>query len=130
MLRKTYMTEDQIKLILERYPMLSFVTYGGTDYIGIIQNVDDGFTTMYDYGLLKSNEEKLLFLELAEVWWGESNREVPINIFLKQEWSVFSVTLRTMNSKDVDIKLGPKPSLKEMALRRSKRRSITLVRRL
>lgn len=124
------MTEDQIKLILERYPMLSYVVYGGTDYIGIIQNVDDGFTTMYDYGQLKNSADKILFLELAEVWWGESNREVPINVFLKQEWTVFSSTLRTMNSKDVDIKMGPKLSLKEMALRRSKRRSITLVRRM
>lgn len=124
------MTEDQIKLILERYPMLTYVVYGGIDYIGIIQNVDDGFTTMYDYGQLKSSGDKILFLELAEVWWGESNREVPINVFLKQEWSVFSSTLRTMNSKDVDIKMGPKLSLKEMALRRSKRRSITLVRRM
>lgn len=110
--------------------MLSYVVYGGTDYIGIIQNVDDGFTTMYDYGQLKNSADKILFLELAEVWWGESNREVPINVFLKQEWTVFSSTLRTMNSKDVDIKMGPKLSLKEMALRRSKRRSITLVRRM
>lgn len=130
MLLNLKMTEDQIKLILERYPMLSYVVYGGIDYIGIIQNVDDGFTTMYDYGQLKSSADKILFLELAEVWWGESNREVPINVFLKQEWTVFSSTLRTMNSKDVDIKMGPKLSLKEMALRRSKRRSITLVRRM
>jgi len=35
-----------------------------------------------------------------------------------------------MNSKDVEIKLGPQVSLKEMAMKRSKRRSITLVRKV
>jgi hypothetical protein len=35
-----------------------------------------------------------------------------------------------MNSKDVEIKCGPQVSLREMASKRSKRRSITLVRKL
>jgi hypothetical protein len=40
------------------------------------------------------------------------------------------VCLRTMNSKDVEIKMGPYVSLKEMATKRSKRKSITLVRKV
>jgi len=124
------MTEDEIKEILGKFPFLSFLTYGGTDYIGVIQNVDDVITTIYDYGFLKSEEQKLTFLQLADVWYFESNRLVPINVFLKQEWAVFRPTLKTFNSKEVEIKMGPYLSLKEIALKRSKRRSITLIRRI
>ena len=116
--------------ILNSYPFLSHITYGGCDYIGIIQNSDEVITTIYDFGLLKDAEIKKTFLSLGETWWWESNRLIPINVFLKQDWVVFRVCLRTMNSKDVEIKMGPYVSLKEMSTKRSKRKSITLVRKL
>ena len=121
---------EEIKQLLERYPYLTYLTYGGNDYVGIVQNVDDIITTIYDYSILRTAEEKAKFLELGDVWWWESNRGIPINLFLKQDWAPFRVVLRTLNSKDVDIKLGPYVSLKEMSLKRSKRRSITLVRKM
>lgn len=122
--------EDHYKQLLAKYPFISYVTYGGNDYIGIIQNSDELITTIYDFGLLKSDDVKKVFLELGEMWWWESNRLIPINVFLKQDWAVFKVCLRTMNSKDVEIKMGPYVSLKEMATKRSKRKSITLVRKI
>jgi hypothetical protein len=122
--------EDHYKQLLAKYPFISYVTYGGNDYIGIIQNSDEVITTIYDFGLLKDETVKKVFLELGETWWWESNRLIPINVFLKQDWAVFKVCLRTMNSKDVEIKMGPYVSLKEMATKRSKRKSITLVRKL
>jgi hypothetical protein len=123
--------EDNYKnLLLTKYPMLTYLTYGKSDYVGIIQNVDDAITTIYDLGSVKTDADKIEFLQLAEIWWDESNRQVPINVFLRLEWYGFRSTLKTLNSKDVDIKVGPYLSLKEMALKRSKRRSITLVRRV
>jgi hypothetical protein len=122
--------EDYYKQLLTKYPFISYVTYGGNDYIGIIQNSDELITTLYDFGLLKEDQVKKIFLELGETWWWESNRLIPINVFLKQDWAVFKVCLRTMNSKDVEIKIGPYVSLKEMATKRSKRKSITLVRKI
>jgi hypothetical protein len=116
--------------ILESYPFLSYITYGGNDYIGIIQNSDEVITTIYDFGILKDAELKRVFLNLGEMWWWESNRLIPINVFLKTDWAVFRICLRTMNSKDVEIKVGPYVSLKEMASKRSKRKSITLVRKI
>ena len=122
--------EDNIKHLLDQYPFLSFVTYGGNDYIGIIQNSDELITTIYDYALLKGLEQKTRYLELADQWWWESNRLVPINVFLKQDWTEFRVCLKTFNSKDVIIEHGPYISLKEIASKRSKRRSITLIRKV
>ena len=122
--------EEHYKQLLGQYPFISYVTYGGNEYIGIIQNFDEVITTIYDFGLLREEKHKKVFLSLGETWWWESNRLIPINVFLKQDWVNFRVCLRTMNSKDVEIKMGPYVSLKEMAAKRSKRKSITLIRRV
>ena len=124
------MIESDYTELLSKYPFLTFLVYGGNEYIGVIQNLDEVITTIYDYGALRTLEQKQQFLELADMWWWESNRLIPINVFLKAEWKPFRSVVKTMNSKDVEIKLGPQVSLKEIAAKRSKRRSITLVRKL
>jgi hypothetical protein len=124
------MDEPNYQQLLKKYPFLTYLIYGGNEYIGVIQNLDEVITTIYDYGALRTLEQKQQFLELAETWWWESNRLIPINVFLKAEWSPFRTVVKTMNSKDVEIKFGPQVSLKEIAAKRSKRRSITLVRKL
>ena len=121
---------EEIKQLLEKYPYLTYLVYGGNDYVGIVQNSDEQITTIYDFAALKDAEQKIRFLQFADVWWWESNRIIPINVFLKTDWTEFKFSIKTMNSKDVDIKLGPQISLKEMSQKRSKRRSITLVRRV
>jgi hypothetical protein len=122
--------DDSYKNLLDQYPFISYLTYGGNEYLGIIQNSDEIITTIYDYGLLKTLEQKSKFLELADQWWWESNRLVPINVFLKHDWAEFKICIKTFNSKDVVIQHGPQISLKEIAQKRSKRRSITLVRKV
>lgn len=121
---------EEIKQLLDKYPYLTYLIYGGNDYVGIIQNSDEQITTIYDYAGLRTPEQKRRFLELGEVWWWESNRIIPINVFLKEDWIEFKFCVKTLNSKDVAIKLGPQVSLKEMVTKRSKRRSITLVRKI
>ena len=121
---------DYHKGLLQSYPFISYIGYGGNEYIGIIQNVDDFLTSVYDFGALRTEEEKAEFLVLGESWWWESNRLIPINVFLRHEWTPFRHCLKTLNSRDVEIKFGPYVSLKEIAAKKSKRRSITLVRKL
>ena len=122
--------EDSYKKLLDQYPFLSYLTYGGNEYIGIVQNADEFITTIYDFAALRSLESKTSYLELADQWWWESNRLVPINVFLKSDWVEFRPCLKTFNSKDVIIQHGPYVSLREIAQKRSKRRSITLIRKL
>jgi hypothetical protein len=69
-------------------------------------------------------------LELANIWWWESNRSIPINIFLKKDWEMFKPCLRTFANKDLEILHGPVCSLADIALKKGKRKSITLVRRM
>lgn len=122
--------DKDIKKLLDGYPFICFLTYGGNEYIGIIQNSDQYITNFYDFGKLQTGDQKTRYLELGEQWWWESNRLIPINIFLKQDWVPFKFCLRTFNTKDVCVKYGPQINLRDLANKRVKRKSITLVRKV
>jgi hypothetical protein len=117
------------KEIQEKFPFLSVVAYGGNEYIGIIINQDQYVTSMYVYSNIKTDSEKKNFLELGEIWWWESNRMIPINIFLKQEFNNFKYCILTMNTKDVVVSFGPVVNLSNLNLKRVKRKSVQLVRK-
>ena len=117
------------KDIQENFPFLSVVTYGGNEYIGIIINQDATVTSMYIYTDLKTEQEQKLFLELGEAWWWESNRLIPINIFLRKEIEIFRYCIMTMNSKDVKVTIGPCVNLNNLSVKRIKRKSVHLVRK-
>lgn len=116
--------------LTEKYPFITLCVYANQEYVGIVQNRDDSVTTIYDFGTVTDQSDKLVFLELASQWWWESNRSIPINIFLRQDWERFRHTLRTFNNKDLEIIHGPTCSLLDIIKKKSKRKSITLVRRL
>ena len=124
------MSNDFFEKLAEKYPFITLCVYATTEYVGIIQNQDDAITTIYDFGAIQDLEIKRQFLELANTWWWESNRSVPINIFLKGDWDTFKPYLRTFINKDLEILHGPVCSLSEMGRKKSKRKSITLVRRV
>lgn len=117
------------KEIQENFPFISVVTYGGNEYVGIIANQDAHVTTMYIYTTIRTVEEKKQFLEVGEVWWWESNRMIPINIFLRKEMMPFQYSMITMNSKDVKVTIGPCVNLNNLALKRVKRKNVQLVKR-
>jgi hypothetical protein len=124
------MNKDIFIKLAEKYPFITLCVYATNEYIGIVQNRDNLITTIYDFGAIQDVETKQQFLELANIWWWESNRSVPINIFLKSEWDLFKPYLRTFTNKDLEILHGPVCSLSEMGRKKSKRKSITLVRRV
>jgi len=118
-----------LKDIKENFPFLSVVQYGGNEYIGIIINQDQWVTSMYVYTNIKGDDEKRQFLELGETWWWESNRLIPINIFLKRDLESFRYIIITMNSKDVKVTIGPTVNLSNLSMKRIKRKAIQLVRK-
>jgi hypothetical protein len=124
------MNNDIFSKLADKYPFITLCVYASTEYVGIIQNKDDAITTIYDFGSIQDTDLKREFLELANVWWWESNRSIPINIFLKSEWDPFKIYLKTFVNKDLEIVHGPVCSLVDMARKKSKRKSITLVRRI
>ena len=115
--------------IFEKYPFLSLVTYGGQEYVGIVQNQDDTVLSMYDYSKLPV-ELKEPFLALGDTWWWESNRMIPINLFLKKDFNQFATFLITFNIRDTEVVRGPSVSIADLAKKRSKRRNIQLVKKV
>lgn len=124
------MGNDLFKKLTDKYPFITLCIYASNEYVGIVQNQDTTVTTIYDFGAIVDQEQKRKFLDLANIWWWESNRSIPINIFLRGEWDEFRVCLRTFVNKDLEILHGPVCSLEDIARRKSKRKSITLVRRI
>jgi len=114
----------------ENFPFISVIVHVNHEYVGIIINQDAQVTSMYDYSLIKTDGEKQRFLELGEVWWWESNRQIPINIFLAREIIEFRYVIRNFSTKDVKLMHGPCTSLNDIIVKRIKRKSITLVRKI
>jgi hypothetical protein len=80
--------------------------------------MDESFTT----------EMKREFLECGEIYWWESNRSIPINLFLQDQFKRFKPNLRMFSMKEAEVLQGPVVNLKEMMNKRIKRKTITLVR--
>jgi hypothetical protein len=113
----------------KKFPFLSLIRKGDLEYVGIVQNQDNQVTSFYDYGRLMMPQDKARFLKLGETWWWESNRKIPINIFLRKDFGYFRSTLVTLSTKDIQIVHGPVVRLDDIAKKRIKRRTIQLMRR-
>jgi hypothetical protein len=113
----------------DKFPFLSLIQKGDLEFVGIVQNEDANVISFYDYNRLMSPQDKMRFLNCGDTWWNESNRKMPINIFLKGDFRYFRTTLITLNSKDVKIVHGPTVRLSDISKKRVKRRTIQLVRR-
>jgi hypothetical protein len=116
--------------IEQKLPFISVLNYGELEYIGIIINQDQYVTSFYDLNAIKTLEERAIFLDIGETWWWESNRQFPINIFCREQIQPFHYAIKTFNSKDARVVLGPVVNLMNLTLKRVKRKSVQLVRRV
>lgn len=123
------LTDNIRQMLTDRYPFITVCLYSSDEYVGIVQNRDTQVTTLYDFGAIQCPLAKQRFIEYGAVWWWESNRSIPINIFLKRDWEEFRPILRTFVNKDLTVVHGPVTSLADLATQRSKRRFVTLVRK-
>ena len=127
------MDDKKIKWIQENYPFFSCVRYGKkefNDYLGIVINTDNVITSMYNWEIIPTPELRKQFIELGEQWWWESNRMIPINIFLRKELDPFKYSIMTMNSKDVKVSVGPTVNLNNMSIKRVKRKNVQLIKKI
>jgi hypothetical protein len=85
---------------------------------------------MFVYTGLRTPEDKKLLLDLGEIWWWESNRMIPINIFLRREIDNLKYCMMTMNSKDVKVVIGPCVNVTNLTLKRIKRKSVQLIKKI
>ena len=123
--------DPAIAEILEKFPFLSYGTLRDQPYLGIIQNSDNRFLSMYVLDLIQDENMRLLLLQFGETWWWDSNRQIPINMFIKDpRFRMFRGCLRQFARKEFDLLAGHEVSLADAMARRVRKRVVTLVRKL
>jgi len=119
-----------LKDIQNSYPFLSLITVAKDEYVGIIQNSDNKVLSIYVYELLPQ-ELKSLFLEYGANWWWESNRKIPINIFIGNDFDRYRPYLRTFSIKEAKIIFGPVTRLSDLSdSKRVRRKTVQLLRNI
>ena len=113
----------------EKFPFLTGITFADQEFVGIVQNKDAQILSFYDIERCKNDEEKKQLLDLGDLWWWESNRQLPIDIFLYHEMQDLQYTLRTFMLKETEVMFGPVTSMQNILKKRIKRRSIQLVKK-
>ncbi len=116
------------EILKQSFPFLTCIRCNEIEIVGIVINQNESVLSIYDLGSIHNDIEKKSLLELGEQWWWESNRKIPINIFLKGEMDIFRRYIKTLNSKDIELVFGPIVNLNDIAEKRVKRKSIQLVR--
>lgn len=118
------------KEIATTLPFITILKHHDIEYTCIFQNHDEKIVSFYDIDLIRCADEKKTLMQLADVWWYESNRKLPISIFLYEQMKPFRKYIRTVPMKDTEIVFGPTVSLNSLVQKRIKRREIKLIRKI
>lgn len=114
----------------EKFPFLTGIEFSEEEFVGIVQNKDAQILSFYDIEKCKNDDEKKLLLELGDLWWWESNRLLPIDVFLFKEMQDFRHCLRTFVLKETEVLFGPVTSMQNILKKRIKRRTVQLVKKV
>jgi|TARA_B100000927_G_C16335032_1_gene416882 hypothetical protein len=114
----------------EKFPFLTGIEFSEEEFVGIVQNKDAQILSFYDIEKCRNDDEKKLLLELGDLWWWESNRLLPIDVFLFKEMQDFRHCLRTFVLKETEVLFGPVTSMQNILKKRIKRRTVQLVKKV
>jgi hypothetical protein len=119
---------DTKQVLQEKFPFLTIISHLDKEYLGIVQHADNAFVHMYVMDNTFNDQMKREFLDCGDTWWWESNRQIPINMFVRDRFAIFKRYLRIFSMKETEIIQGPVVNLKELMNKRVKRRTIQLVK--
>jgi hypothetical protein len=111
-----------------RWPFLTVIKYLNKEYVGIVQNADANLLHMYVIDQTLNTQQKQDFLLCGDQYWWGSNRQIPINVFLRDKFKPFKSLLKSFVRKEVTHVSGPMPSLDTLINKRTKKRTIQLVK--
>ena len=124
---KSCIQDELVTKIADDFPYLTCIKCDKSEYIGIVQNADEKIITMYDIDMIENKTMRMKLLDYGDLWWEQSNRMIPISIFLGDLMHEFKFCIRTFTRRDSEVMFGPVTSLSDMK-RRVKKRKIKLVR--
>lgn len=116
--------------IQTNYPFLTLVKVVKEEHLGIVQNCDEKVLSIYNYEAMP-NLVKSAFLEFGKQWWWESNRKLPINIFIGDAFKIFRPYLLSFSLKECEVIFGPVVQLSDLTnSKRIRRKTVQLIRRV
>jgi hypothetical protein len=116
--------------IIAAHPFLSRISYGNYEFIGLIINQDQHVTSFYDYNALSSNLDRMAFLSAGELWWNETNRQIPIIMICRKLVERFDYAVKTTITKDTIIVDGHITNISRITENRAKQKDVRLIRKL
>ena len=120
----------ELEEIQKNYPFLSVIKIANEEKVGIIQNCDQRIISIYCYDLIRPDLQPV-FLEYGGDWWWESNRKLPVNMFIGSKFHVFSPSLRSFSVKETEVVFGPVTKLSDLlSNKRLRRRTVQLIRKV
>lgn len=122
------MTPEEFNILNEKHPYLTYIQFGEDEYIGIVQNEDNQFITIFAYTSINDEPLRKRFLEMGRLWWDDSNHLIPIDIFLREEFYIYRDVLKCLPKKDVRNVMGPTLNLEDNFAKRIKRKKVQLIR--
>jgi hypothetical protein len=120
-------TLKEIEVIRTKYEFMTFVIFKDDMIYGIVQNETPKILMVYQFDLLRTDEEKKGFLDFGNEWWWGSNHSVPINLFIGDRFELFEYALRGYPKKPIETMIGPTFSLADRYLRRVRKKRIEIV---
>ena len=118
--------DKDFKSHIEKLPFITIGEFASKEYIGILQVRSKLFTSMFVLNDIADPRQKKKLLKLGEKWWWQSNRNIPITLFLSEEMDEFRDYMRTFTSKDFEVLAGPIVSLSRIPTKRIKRKNTCL----
>lgn len=110
------------------FPFITVLECDGEQYIGVLKIKSKQYITLYCFNNMPEDQKKEL-IDLAQQWWWQSNRAIPISLFMREEMEDYEkYTLRFNTDSCTNIQ-GPLISLSELPTKRIKRRNIALKRK-
>jgi len=110
------------------FPFITVLECDGEEYIGVLKIKSKQYITLYCFNNMPEAKQKELIL-LAQQWWWQSNRAIPISLFMREEMEEYEKYTLRFNTDACTNVQGPVISLSELPTKRIKRRNIALKRK-
>lgn len=106
-------------------PFVTVLQNDGVTYIGIIKIKSKQYTTLYCFDKMDTSLQQEL-MEIAQNWWWQSNRLIPVCLFFQEEMEKFEDYTQRFDTNSVNFVCGPVISLSDLPTKRIKRRNVAL----
>lgn len=110
------------------YPFVTVIEHDDVIYYGIIKIKSKQYVTLYCFDSMNEILQEDLLL-LANNWWWQSNRTIPISLFMQEEMERFEPFTKRFDTPTIRVLSGPLISLSDLPTKRIKRRNIALKKR-